>query len=190
VLDLGTGSGILAIAAAKLGAREVLALDTDPLACRIARENARRNGVGCQVRVRHGALAARAPRGFDLAVANLTARDLAEVLPDLAGRVRPGGLVVLSGLLRAQESAGRRAARAAGLAPPAARRRGGWVALEARRPAREDARTRRRGDTETQRRIGERGPGGPRASAPRFGIRDSPRRRVPPSPRRAAGGAP
>ena len=51
VLDVGTGSGILAIAAAKLGGREILALDSDPLACRIARDNAHRNGVAGRVRV-------------------------------------------------------------------------------------------------------------------------------------------
>ena len=138
VLDVGTGSGILAIAAATLGARDVFAADTDPLACRIARENARRNGVGKQVRVRHGSVTACAGRGFDLAVANLTASDLAAVLPELARRVRPGGLVVVSGLLRGQESAGRRAARAAGLGAVAARRRAGWVALEALVPDGED----------------------------------------------------
>jgi ribosomal protein L11 methyltransferase len=136
VLDLGTGSGVLAIAAAKLGAREIVALDTDPLACRVARENSRRNRVARRVLVRQGSLAACTARGFDLAVANLTARDLAEVLPGLARRVRPDGLLVVSGLLRGQESAARRAARAAGFGPATARRRGQWVALEVRRPPR------------------------------------------------------
>jgi ribosomal protein L11 methyltransferase len=189
VLDLGTGSGVLAIAAAKLGAREIVALDTDPVACRVARENARRNRVGRRVRVRHGSLAACAARGFDLAVANLTARDLAEVLPELARRVRPGGLLVLSGLLRGQESPARRAARAAGCGPATARRRAEWMALEVRRQARREARTRRRGDTGTRRRRGASGPGSPLAAAPPSGLRGSPRRRVPPSPRRPAGRA-
>ena len=157
VLDLGTGSGVLAIAAAKLGAREIVALDIDPVACRVARQNARRNGVGRRVRVRHGPLASCAARNFDLGVANLTARELGEVLPDLARRVRPGGLLILSGLLRGQEAAARRAARAAGLGPATAWRRAGWVALEARRldpgrPRRGDAAKRRRGETVTNRR--------------------------------------
>ncbi|HYB74442.1 MAG TPA: 50S ribosomal protein L11 methyltransferase [Candidatus Sulfotelmatobacter sp.] len=152
VLDLGTGSGVLAIAAAKLGAGEIVALDTDPVACRVARENSRRNRVGRRVRVRHGPLAACGARGFDLAVANLTARDLAEVLPGLARRVRPGGLLVVSGLLRGQASAARRAAHAAGFGPVTARRRGEWVALEARRI---DPETPGRGDT-ARRRHGKR----------------------------------
>ncbi len=134
VLDLGTGSGVLAIAAAKLGAGEVVAVDNDPVACRVARANIRRNGVARRVRVRHGTLAAAGGPPFDVAVANLTARDLAAVLPRLARRVRAGGLAVLSGMLGTQEAAVRRAARAAGLVPAPARRRAEWVALETRRP--------------------------------------------------------
>jgi ribosomal protein L11 methyltransferase len=147
VLDLGTGSGVLAIAAAKLGAREIVALDTDPVACRVARDNVRRNRVGRRVRVRHGALAACAADAFDLAVANLTARDVVDVLPDLARRVRPGGLLILSGLLRGQASPARRAARAAGFGPATARHRAGWVALETRRRG---PRTPGRGETATR----------------------------------------
>jgi ribosomal protein L11 methyltransferase len=137
VLDVGTGSGILAIAAAKLGAGHVLALDTDGLARRIARDNARRNGVAGRVQVPGGRLAAAvaAAGAFDVVVANLTAQDLGRLLPWLARRVRPGGLAVLSGILRGQGSHVRRAARAAGLGWPLARRRAEWVALEARRPA-------------------------------------------------------
>lgn len=150
VLDLGTGSGVLAIAAAKLGARPVLAVDSDPVACRVARENVRRNGVARRVRVCHGTLAAAGGPPFDVAVANLTARELAAVLPRLARRVRAGGLAVLSGLLRTQEAAVRRAARAAGLIPAAARRRAGWVALETRRP---DVATRRHGEATPRRRV-------------------------------------
>ncbi len=148
VLDVGTGSGILAIAAAKLGARQVLALDTDPVACRVARDNVRRNGVGRQVRVRGRGLPGAAGRGYDLATANLTARDLVPLMPGLARCVRPGGALLLSGILRTQAGQVRRAARAAGLAPIATRRRAEWVALEARRPI-ADAAKRRHGDAAT-----------------------------------------
>jgi ribosomal protein L11 methyltransferase len=134
VLDVGTGSGILAIAAAKLGAHRILALDPDPIACRVARQNVWRNGVARRVRVRARALPRGAAGRYDVTVANLTALDLLVLLPSLARCVRFGGVLLLSGILRAQEGPVRRAARAAGLVPTAARRRAGWVALEAVRP--------------------------------------------------------
>jgi ribosomal protein L11 methyltransferase len=105
-LDIGTGTGILAIAAAKALRRPVLARDIDPGAVAIARRNIARSGVAGLVRV------GRAPgyRGrelrrkrHDLVFANILARPLALLAADLARRLRPGGRVVLSGLLRRQE---------------------------------------------------------------------------------------
>ncbi|HWP34841.1 MAG TPA: 50S ribosomal protein L11 methyltransferase, partial [Thermodesulfobacteriota bacterium] len=104
VLDLGTGSGILAIAAAKLGAREVLALDTDPVAVGVARANVARNDVAGAVRVEPGSLEAASGR-FDCALANLAAAPLLAMAGELAERLSPGGVAVLSGLL-AEEVAG------------------------------------------------------------------------------------
>lgn len=107
VLDLGTGSGILAMAAARLGAGSVLALDIDPLAVKAARANVRRNRLNRQVKVAKGTL--KGPAGpFDLILANLSAPVLTELAPAMAGSLAPGGRLVMSGLLvgRAAELAG------------------------------------------------------------------------------------
>ena len=105
-LDIGTGTGILAIAAAKALRRPVVARDIDPGAVAIARRNIARNGVAGLVRID------RAPgyrgrelrrKGHDLVFANVLAGPLALLAADLARRLRPGGRAVLSGLLRRQE---------------------------------------------------------------------------------------
>jgi ribosomal protein L11 methyltransferase len=98
VLDLGAGSGILAIAASKLGAEYVEAVEIDPVAARVCRENAELNGVSGRTTVIEGALEAEGER-FDLALANITIRVLLEVHPILARRLRPGGTAVMSGVL-------------------------------------------------------------------------------------------
>lgn len=105
-LDMGTGSGILAIAAAKLFHRAVLASDIDPAAVHVAAHHARRNGVEGHVRVvlaagyRSRAIRRGAPH--DLILANILARPLALMARDLARAIRPGGVAVLSGLLPRQ----------------------------------------------------------------------------------------
>jgi ribosomal protein L11 methyltransferase len=105
-LDLGTGTGILAIAAAKLLHRTVVARDIDPGAVAIARHNVAHNGVARLVRI------GRAPgyqgrelrrKRYDLVFANILAGPLALLAADLARRLMPGGRAVLSGLLRRQE---------------------------------------------------------------------------------------
>jgi ribosomal protein L11 methyltransferase len=105
-LDIGTGTGILAIAAAKLLHRAVSASDIDPGSVMVARHNASRNRVAGLVRVGHAAgyrgVAPRRSR-YDLILANILARPLAEMAADLAGHLAPGGHAVLSGLLRGQE---------------------------------------------------------------------------------------
>jgi ribosomal protein L11 methyltransferase len=107
-LDIGTGTGILAIAAARRLHRRVIAVDIDANAVRMARYNARRNRAAAQVRVqrgagyRHGALAGR--RRYDLIFANILARPLMRMARDLSRRLAPGGRAVLSGLLRRQEA--------------------------------------------------------------------------------------
>jgi ribosomal protein L11 methyltransferase len=104
VRDIGTGSGILAIAAAKRLRRPVMASDLDPGAVRVARHHARRNGVGALVRVECAAGPASQGRGYDLVFANILARPLALMARDLSRLVAPGGRVVLSGLLGWQEA--------------------------------------------------------------------------------------
>jgi ribosomal protein L11 methyltransferase len=102
-LDLGTGSGVLAIALAKTLHANVLASDIDPLAARVASENARHNNVGNRVRViaaagmDHPEIRARAP--FDLIVANILAGPLIRLAPQIAAALAPGDTLVLSGLL-------------------------------------------------------------------------------------------
>jgi len=102
--DIGTGSGILAIATAKTLRRTVLASDLDPESARVARHHARRNGVSRLVRVVCAAGAGRS-RGHDLVFANILARPLMQMARGLARSVAPRGMVILSGLLRRQEAA-------------------------------------------------------------------------------------
>jgi ribosomal protein L11 methyltransferase len=103
VLDVGTGTGILAIAAARALKRPVVAGDIDPEAVRVARENATLNGVGGLIEfylapgVRHRK--ANRPRRFDLVTANILARPLMRLAPSLARVLAPGGSLILSGLL-------------------------------------------------------------------------------------------
>jgi ribosomal protein L11 methyltransferase len=105
VLDMGTGTGILAIAAAKTWRRRVRARDIDREAVRVAARNAAVNGVGALVDARRGDGYRGLPRGFDLVLANILARPLALMAPDLARALAPGGVAVLSGLLARQERA-------------------------------------------------------------------------------------
>lgn len=105
-LDLGTGSGVLAIAVRKLKNIPVLATDIDPIAVRVARENVVRNGIASGISLetapgfhstafsRHGP--------FDLIIANILARPLIRMAPQLANHLAPGGSVILSGILAAQ----------------------------------------------------------------------------------------
>lgn len=106
VLDIGTGSGVLAIAAAKALRRPVVACDIDPVAVAVARENARRNGVGALVRplctagIAHPVIRRSGP--YDLVLANILARPLAALAAPMAGATARRGRVVLSGVTRDQ----------------------------------------------------------------------------------------
>ncbi len=101
-VDIGTGSGILAIAAAKLGASRVIALDVDPVAVEVARRNARANGVEGVLEVIEGDVEAIKGRPIDLAVANLTAPDISGIVPVLAEDLRGLKVAIFSGILKAQ----------------------------------------------------------------------------------------
>ncbi len=105
VLDYGCGSGILAIAAKKLGAGRVVATDADLDALEVSGRNARENGVVLDV-LRPEALRS---EGFDVVVANILARPLQVLAPLLAAHTRPGGHIVLAGILDAQDGAVRAA---------------------------------------------------------------------------------
>jgi ribosomal protein L11 methyltransferase len=132
-LDLGCGSGILAIAIAKTWTVPVTAVDVDPAAAELAAHNARRNGVGRLVRTGVGdgfkAPLARAAAPFDLVTANILARPLVRFAPALAAALAPGGVAVLAGFLPDDGSWLLTAHRAQGLA---LRRRivaDGWLTL-------------------------------------------------------------
>ena len=101
VLDYGCGSGILAIAAAKLGAGRVLGIDIDPQAIAVSRANAEANSVSLELALADEAIT----ELFDVVLANILANPLELLAPLLAGRVRPGGRIVLSGVLEAQAGA-------------------------------------------------------------------------------------
>ena len=102
VIDYGCGSGILALAAAALGARRVDAFDIDPQALIATRDNALANA--CAERIRLCASAAQIEPGADVLLANIIAGTLCELAPGLAALVRPGGALVLAGILRGQEA--------------------------------------------------------------------------------------
>jgi ribosomal protein L11 methyltransferase len=132
VLDVGTGSGLLAIAAKKLGAGRVAANDNDPIAVRVARENAEANGVALELTV---APVEEIAGKFDVVVANILANTLVELAPSLAAKLAPGGVVLLSGILLPQEEEVRAAYLAQGLTPfPGEdRREGEWSLLALQR---------------------------------------------------------
>lgn len=130
VLDVGCGSGILGIAAVRLGARSALGVDTDPIAVEATRANARRNRVARRVSARRGSL----PTGagpFDLVVANLIASLLVALAEQLRDELRPAGRLLASGIFVDREDEVRSAFDPAGLAVVGRRVEGDWVALEA-----------------------------------------------------------
>jgi len=134
VLDVGSGSGILSIAAALLGAREVLAVDVDPIAVEATAANARRNRLARVIRAREGS----APSGegpFDVVLANLIASLLITLADGLVEDLRPGGTLLASGVLENREAAVVEAFEVRGLVVVERWTEGDWVALEVRRPA-------------------------------------------------------
>jgi ribosomal protein L11 methyltransferase len=137
VLDLGTGTGVLAIAAAKALHERILASDIDPLSVAVARENARLNETGHLVEMIHATgfsapqFAQRGP--FDLVLANILANPLRELATPMARHLAPSALVILSGLLTHQAPAVIAAYRARGLVPLRHLRIEGWSSLLLRR---------------------------------------------------------
>lgn len=140
MLDVGTGTGVLAIAAAKALRHRVIAGDIDHRAIQVARENAVLNGVAPLIRAVHAAgVAAGAVREaapYDLVFANILLAPLKRLAPPLARVVRPGGTIVLSGLLRAHGNVALAAYRGQGLMLIRRIELEGWVTLILRRPTR------------------------------------------------------
>jgi ribosomal protein L11 methyltransferase len=129
VLDVGCGSGILALAALRLGAERALGLDTDPLAVAAARENAARNRLADRFEVREGTLSVNPDHQYALVLANLVAAVLVELAPRLAAHLEPAGTLLASGIIERRASEVERAFGAAGLAIRERRDDGEWVSL-------------------------------------------------------------
>lgn len=130
VLDIGTGSGILSVAALLLGAESALGVDIDPMAVRVAGENAQRNGVQSRFKIEIGDLAqAAAGRQYNIITANIVADAILRLAPDVPPLLYPGGLFVASGIIddRAAEVEG--GLKKAGLKHLETRHKKGWVAI-------------------------------------------------------------
>ncbi len=133
VLDLGTGSGILAIAAAKLGAESVLAVDSDSQAVDVARENVVINGVEGRVKVAHGSLSD-VTGCYDLMMVNIVARVIEDMIHEgLATRLRLGGKVVTAGIVADQEPSVAATLDQGGLTLVGRRQKEDWVSLLAKK---------------------------------------------------------
>jgi ribosomal protein L11 methyltransferase len=128
VLDVGTGSGILALAAAKLGAGRIVATDNDPIALRVAGENSARNDLAGRIDFDARGLEALEEK-FDLVLANILCNTLVELAGPLSARLARGGRLVLSGILVEQASVVA-AAYAPVLVEVARESEGEWMALE------------------------------------------------------------
>ncbi|NLO84635.1 MAG: 50S ribosomal protein L11 methyltransferase [Clostridiales bacterium] len=129
VMDVGTGSGILAIAAAKLGATDVLAIDIDPSAVKVAKENVALNNVGEHVRVVEGDLVKSEAMPCELAVANIVADAICMLAGPLTRHLVKDGLLICSGIIREREQDVLSAAKAAGYQVQDRLEKGEWVAL-------------------------------------------------------------
>jgi ribosomal protein L11 methyltransferase len=137
-LDLGTGSGVLAIGVRKLKNIPVLATDIDPVAIRVARENVRRNGIASGIAMEtvpgfHSTLFSR-HGPFDLIIANILARPLIRMAPQLVTHLAPGGSVILSGILASQRWKVLSAYNGAKLRHVRTIWRNGWVTIHLDRP--------------------------------------------------------
>ena len=131
VLDVGTGSGILAIAAARLGAAHITAVDIDGHAVRAARKNFRRTGISHLVSAESGSIPGAVTRGrtYDVAVANISARGIRIVAPAIPDLLAPGGVFIASGVIVDQHDEAHSAVTDAGLVVDEIRQREDWLTI-------------------------------------------------------------
>ena len=129
ILDVGSGSGVLALAALRLGAGSAVGYDTDAVAVEAARTNAERNGLGDRLEVRHGSLRDSPGERFPLVVANLVAALLVDLASRLAAHVEPGGTLLAAGIVSPRGDEVVSALRAAARTVVERRDDGEWVAL-------------------------------------------------------------
>ena len=130
VLDVGTGSGILAIAAALMGASYVLGVDIDPLAIETTKANAAANGMADFIEARTGGLPLAEPAQFHLVVANLISGLLMDLAEELAATLWAGGRLLAGGIYRDREAEVQSAFESAGLRVVGRMTEEEWVALE------------------------------------------------------------
>ena len=137
VLDLGSGSGILTIAAIKLGAQQVIALDIDSQAVSAARRNFRRLGINKQVKLARGSVPhpTAGPKSIDLALANISARGVVDRSPFILTALKPSGLFIASGLLNTQKQEVVDALEPLGFSPISEWPQDEWVTLLYRAPS-------------------------------------------------------
>lgn len=135
ILDIGTGSGILAVAGLLLGAETALGIDIDPMSVKTADENARRNQVQDRFTVFVGDLAQKAEGQYQIITANIVADAIIRLAPAIPGLLEQGGTFIASGIIleRAEEVAA--AIQAVGLHLVEERRKGGWAAMAYTRPS-------------------------------------------------------
>ncbi|MGB1286173.1 MAG: 50S ribosomal protein L11 methyltransferase [Aggregatilineales bacterium] len=137
ILDLGCGSGILAIAAAKLNAGSILAVDIDDIAVKSTIENATVNGVADKIEAQQGTLDSliTSPRRYDMLLVNILAKIIIPMCENGLGElVRPGGKAIFSGIIEDQVADVETALKSTGLTPSARRKQGDWILIEAHRP--------------------------------------------------------
>ncbi|MDN5347500.1 MAG: ribosomal protein methyltransferase [Clostridia bacterium] len=133
VYDIGTGSGILAIAAALLGASRVEASDVDPLAVKVAQDNVRRNGLEKRVRVREADLLAGLEGSAHVIVANIIADAILRLVPGVITLLRPGGFFIAGGIIASRAAQVEAAVRGAGFKWVESWRQAGWVMMLAQK---------------------------------------------------------
>ncbi len=138
ILDVGTGAGVLAIAARRLGVERVVGIDTDVTALKVARKNARLNRVSITI---SGTPVERVCGRFALIVANIIAEELVRISEDLVKRMAPDGLLILSGIVKERLNEVLDRYKLLGLRRHRTLRQGEWVCLALRRGASNDARS-------------------------------------------------
>ncbi len=133
VLDVGTGTGVLAIAAVKMGAQHCVGIDIDEWSLENGRENAMRNGVSDRIDIRIGSMETVTESSFDCILANIIRNTILELMDAILAKLAPGGLVLFSGLLTADRSAVEAALEQRGYTVAEMLRENDWIALAARR---------------------------------------------------------
>ena len=129
MLDIGTGSGILAIAALKLGAKEAEGVDIDPMCVRTAGENAQRNGVAEKLTVLVGDLSDKASGVYDIITANIVAAAILSLAPAVPALMAPGARFIASGIIDERRDEVLDGLKAAGLRPVQVKEKRGWVCI-------------------------------------------------------------